>query len=185
LYGLVNIMSKIGRKPIECGPVKVTIEGSRINFDGPKDSGCYDIPSFLQAEMKENNLYVLMPHLNKANKKFWGLHRALLNNKIKGAAKEFEKQIKIIGLGFKGEVKGDSIRFSLGFSHKIDLNIPKGITIESDKSGQNLTLKSINPESLGQFCATIRSLRKPEPYKGTGIRLANEYVVRKEGKKKA
>lgn len=178
-------MSKIGRRPIECGSVNVTVEGQRVNFKGPKDSGCYDLPEFLNAEVKDNALYISMPKLVQANKKFWGLHRALLSNRIKGASKEFEKQIKIIGLGFKAEVKGDSIRFSLGYSHKIDLNIPKGVTVESDKSGQNLTVKSINPEVLGQFCATIRSLRKPEPYKGTGIRVANEYVVRKEGKKKA
>lgn len=178
-------MSKIGRRPIACGPVNITIDGQRVSYKGPKDSGHYDLPSFLKAELKDNNLYVLMPDLVQSNKKFWGLHRALLNHKISGASKEFEKQIKIIGLGFKAELKGTSMRFSLGFSHKIDLDIPKGVTVEIDKSGQNLTLKSINPETLGQFCATIRALRKPEPYKGTGIRLANEYVVRKEGKKKA
>ena len=85
-------MSKIGRRPISCGPVNVTIDGQRVSYKGPKDSGHYDLPSFLKAELKDNNLYVLMPELLQVNKKFWGLHRALLNHKTSGAAKEFENQ---------------------------------------------------------------------------------------------
>lgn len=178
-------MSKIGKMPIDCGPVNVTVDGQRINYKGPKDSGFYDLPNFLNAEIVDNKLIINMPNFTKVNKKFWGLHRALVNNRILGATREFEKHIKIVGLGYKGEINGNKIKFSLGYSHKIDLDIPKGISVESDRSGQNLILKSINPEQLGQFCATIKSLRKTEPYKGTGIRLVDDYVVRKEGKKKS
>ncbi len=118
-------------------------------------------------------------------KRGWGLHRALLANEIYGAEVGFEKKIEINGLGYKASVSGSKVVFALGYSHKIDLNLPEGVTLEVDKSGQKLTFKGSNKELVGQVCSLVRSLRPPEPYKGTGVKLATETIRRKAGKAKA
>ena len=117
-------------------------------------------------------------------KKFWGMHRALLANLIKGAGTKFEKKLEINGLGFKASLAGKQATFVLGYTHKIELAIPEGISLEIDKTGQKLTFKGSNKELLGQVCDTVRSFRVPEPYKGTGIKLEDERIIRKAGKAK-
>jgi large subunit ribosomal protein L6 len=114
----------------------------------------------------------------------WGLHRALLANKITGADKKFEKELRIVGLGFKAVAAGSKLQFTLGYSHKIDFELPKEVSIEIDKTGQILMARSADKEVLGHVCSKIRSLRLPEPYKGTGIQYATEKIRRKVGKKK-
>ena len=99
------------------------------------------------------------------------MHRALLANKIKGIQQDFEKIVQINGLGFKAAVSGSKVVFSLGYSHKIDFNLPKDVTLEVDKTGQRLVFRSPDKEQLGQVCSQVRALRPPEPYKGTGIKL--------------
>ncbi|MBT4577801.1 50S ribosomal protein L6, partial [bacterium] len=115
----------------------------------------------------------------------WGLHRALLANKIKGADVGFVRKLQIIGLGYKAILKGRNIELSLGFSHKINYELPEGVDLSTDKSGQNLTFSSYDKEVLGTVCSQIRSMRPPEPYKGTGVRYDDEIVARKAGKSKA
>ena len=177
-------MSKIGRKPIAVNNVQVEIKGQQIHYKGKKSSGIYELPPFLKADFDGNQIRLTLEE-DRGNKKFWGLHRALLANKIKGAAEAFEKKLQINGLGFKAELSGNKIKFSLGFSHKIEKILPQGVSMEVDKTGQALTLKSANKELLGQVCADIRSLRPPEPYKGTGIKLSTEVIKRKAGKTKS
>jgi large subunit ribosomal protein L6 len=178
-------MSKVGRKPIQIADVVVDIKGNEVHYKGKNASGVHILPSFLRAEMVDKALVLSMPDAIHRNKKFWGLHRALLANKIYGAHTLFEKQLKINGLGFKAEVSGLNVKFSLGFSHKIPLELPKAVSLETDKPGQMLTFKSHDKELLGLICDRVRSLRPPEPYKGTGIQLTTEVVRRKAGKKKA
>jgi large subunit ribosomal protein L6 len=115
----------------------------------------------------------------------WGLHRALLANKIQGAAQGFEKNLEINGLGYKAVPSGRKVVFTLGHSHKIDFELPEGVTLETDKTGQKLSVKSVDKEVLGQVCSLIRALKPPEPYKGTGIKEAGEVITRKAGKTKA
>ena len=177
-------MSKIGRKPIAVNNVQVEIKGQGIHYKGKNASGVYEIPSFLKIDFDGAQIKLTMEE-DRGNKKFWGLHRALLANKIKGAAESFEKKLQINGLGFKAELSGNKIKFSLGFSHKIERILPNGVSMEVDKTGQALTLKSHDKELLGQVCADIRSLRPPEPYKGTGIKLSTEVIKRKAGKTKS
>jgi len=112
------------------------------------------------------------------------MHRALLANAIKGADVGFEKQLKIIGLGYKAALAGNKIVLSLGYSHKIDLPLPKEVSLKIDKTGQLLTFASHDKAMLGEICDKVRSFRTPEPYKGTGIRYTTEEVVRKAGKTK-
>jgi large subunit ribosomal protein L6 len=115
----------------------------------------------------------------------WGMSRALMANAISGAKAPFERIVEIKGLGFKATRVGDSLEFSLGYSHKITCDIPENVTIEIDKTGQKLTLKSFDKEALGAFCDRIKSFRRPEPYKGTGIKLSTETIARKAGKAKS
>jgi len=177
-------MSKIGRKPIDLNNTQVEINGNVISYKGKNASGMHTLPDFLKAESNGKQLKITLTK-DRNNKKFWGLHRALLANKLKGASDLFVKKLQINGLGFKAELTGGKIKLSLGFSHKIEKNLPKDITLEIDKTGQNLTFKSFDKEKLGQICDDIRSLRPPEPYKGTGIKLEEETIIRKAGKTKA
>lgn len=178
-------MSKIGRRPIDVKDVKVELKGSEVSYHGKNSSGVHILPYFLQATLQDGFLKLDMTGNPRQNKKFWGLHRALLANKIFGATKNFEKKLMIKGLGFKAELTGRNIKFSLGYSHKIDFALPDNVSFVVDKTGQNLTLQSFDKELLGKVCDQIRSFRPPEPYKGTGIRYENEVIIRKAGKTKA
>ncbi|QQR53451.1 50S ribosomal protein L6 [bacterium] len=222
-------MSKIGRKPINIDGVAIQIDGQAVHFKGPKSVGVYTLPQPLKAAVKEKQLLITVDQevSDKATRMvadincLWGLHHALLQNKVLGACKEFEKKVKIVGLGCKaefvnktaikqlpnkkyvidrdkktvgivlaGEKKSfDSVDkgllFILGKSHFFYFVLPQGITVEIDKTGQNLIVKSIDPVLLGLCVSKIKQLRKPEPYKGTGIREENEIVRRKAGKTKA
>ena len=179
-------MSKIGRRPIEVGDAKVEIKGNEVHYSGKKSSGVYVLPQELNIVLDGKQLKISAEDkFNSEVRRVWGLHRALLSNIIKGSDSDFEKKIKINGLGFKAIVSGSKVQFSLGFSHKIDLNLPKDVTIETDKSGQLLTVKSFNKDLLGKICSEIRSFRPPEPYKGTGIQYTTEVILRKAGKTKS
>ncbi len=181
-------MSKIGRKPIDISGVTVDVKGQEVHFKGPKSSGTYFLPEILTATI-EGDALALTPSKDASLKKReinreWGMHRALLSNEIIGSRKEFEKLVEIVGLGYKANVSGNKIVFTLGYSHKIDFDVPKGVTITVDKSGQKLTATSASRELLGQVCSDICALRRPEPYKGTGVKLSTEHIVRKAAKGK-
>lgn len=174
-------MSKIGRKPINTEGLTITVDGQNVSYKGPKKSGTYVLPECLNTVVQDN---VIRLELKKdaQEKNLWGLHRALLANELQGAREEFSVDVTIVGLGFKGELKGDTIVFSLGYSHKIDFSIPKEVSVTIDKTGQNLSIKSCSKFLAGDVAQKICALRRPEPYKGTGVRLANEQIFRKVGK---
>jgi large subunit ribosomal protein L6 len=182
-------MSKIGRKPIEIGKTKVEIAGQEITYKGPHASGSYQLPEALVASLEGEQLLITAaekPRMSQRHvNRVWGLHRALLSNKVCGASTPFEKKMEIVGLGFKAAVSGKNVIFSLGFSHKIDFVLPATVTLDVDKTGQKLLFKSPDRDLLGHVCSMVRALRPPEPYKGTGIRLADEEITRKAGKTKA
>ena len=185
-FGKDKRMSNIGRKPIDLGSVAVEVKGSEVHYKGKQASGVYILPLFLDAKKLDNKLKLEFKSTDQQQrlKKFWGMHRALLANLIKGAESVFEKNLEINGLGFKASLAGKKVTLALGYTHKIDLTLPDGISLEIDKTGQKLKFKGINKELLGKVCDTIRSFRAPEPYKGTGIRLENEKIIRKVGKAK-
>lgn len=179
-------MSKIGRKPIDITGVQIQVTGSDVHFKGAKNTGTYTLPQELEAVVTGNQVLTLNP--KKKDRKLndvWGLHRALLANKINGARASFEKDVEIVGLGFKALKSGTKLVFSLGYSHKIDFELPEDVTVDIDKTGQKLAFKSSDKERLGLVCSQIRALRSPEPYKGTGIKLKAEVLLRKAGKAKS
>ena len=178
-------MSNIGRKPIDLGGVQVEVKGQEITYKGKNTSGTYTLPPFLQAEKKENTLKIDLIKPERRFKKFYGLHRALLANRIKGADVGFEQKIEINGLGFKAVLSGKKVTFALGYTNKIELDLPEGISLEVDKTGQKLTFNGFDKELIGQVCDEVRSMRPPEPYKGKGIKLEGERIIRKAGKAKS
>lgn len=176
-------MSKIGRKAIAVGNIQVTVQGQDIAYKGKSVSGHHVLPAGLHAKL-ENGILVIKADnpKDRDSKRLWGLHRALLSNKIKGADKPFEKVLEINGLGFKAAVAGNKLGLTLGFSHKVDVALPAGVTVEIDKTGQRLVFKAADKGVLGEICSYVRSLRPPEPYKGKGVKLATEVIARKAGK---
>lgn len=178
-------MSKIGRKAIDTGSVSISLQGNEVHYKGKKASGVYNIPALLKVELQDKKLSLMPVSKTPEVNKIWGMHRALLANVIKGADIGFEKQLRIVGLGFKALVQGNKIQLTLGKSHKIDVDLPNDVTAETDKTGQLLTLRSSHRENLGEVAAKIRMQRPPEPYKGTGIQYVGEKIIRKAGKAKS
>lgn len=184
-------MSKIGRKPIDIAKnVTIELKGREVHYKGSSIVGVYALPEVLNVKHEANKLFLTLnskafrQELREGNR-VWGLHRALLSNALQGAAAPFEKKMVIKGLGYKAVMSGKKIIFSLGYSHKMDFELPAGVAVTIDKSGQKLSLLSSNKELLGHVCSKIRSLRPPEPYKGTGIRLSTEKILLKAGKTKS
>ncbi len=178
-------MSKIGRRPINSKDVQIDIKGQEVHFKGKKSSGVHVLPSEIKAELADDTIVLTTDLRSSDGNRIWGLNRALLANKIIGANIGFEQKLIITGLGFKAVLTGNKLVFSLGYSHKIDFELPAGITVDIDKTGQILIVKGSDKMMVGQVCSHIRGLRPPEPYKGTGIKLEHEVLIRKAGKTKS
>jgi large subunit ribosomal protein L6 len=185
-------MSRIGKLPIKLqDKVKVALAGQRVNFEGPKGKLAVEVPNpRIKVEVKDGVLTVSRPDDSRDSRALHGLTRALLANAARGVATGFERKLDIRGVGFRAEVKGKQIHFSLGYSHPVVFDLPEGVTAEPDKAARTedglptvgLTLRSANRDLLGQTAVKIRALRPPEPYKGKGIKYSDERVRRKEGK---
>lgn len=183
-------MSKIGRKPIKIDGLTVDVKGQAIHYKGSTASGVYNLAPELNARVEDKSLYLTTKsrdgmsarELSSVNR-LWGLNRALLANELSGAAQEFEKMLEINGLGYKAALADKKIILTLGYSHKIEKDIPNGISIEIDRSGQKVKVKAVDKFLVGQFCSEIRRLREPEPYKGKGIKLQTEVILRKSAGK--
>lgn len=180
-------MSKVGRRAIPLDGVKIDIKGNEIELQGAKGKFVHELPSCLSCSVEDNNKALVLSMKDGGRlkeKALWGLHRALLANKVKGLQSGFEKILRIVGLGYKAQMSGSTMTLTLGFSHKIQYVVPEGVTVAIDKSGQILTLSSIDKLILGEACDAIRSFKRPEPYKGTGIMYDKEVIHRKVGKAK-
>ena len=185
-------MSRIGKLPIKLeDKVKVTVGGGKVNFEGPKGKLSITIPSAdIKVELKDRELLVVRPSDSRQHRAQHGLARAILANAAHGVGTGWEKRLAIRGVGFRAEVKGKQIHFSLGYSHPVVFDLPEGVTAEVGKTPRteeqlptlDLTLRSNDRHLLGQVAVNIRALRPPEPYKGKGIKLHDEVVRRKEGK---
>jgi large subunit ribosomal protein L6 len=177
-------MSKIGRKPISFKSAKVDVKDRLITISSPKVKFVHELPEQISVVLKPNLLKLDMKENTRENRILLGLHRALIANKIKGVEIGFEQKLTIVGLGFKAQLAGKNLTFNLGYTHKIDLALPDGISVEIDKTGQHIIVRSADKFLLGNVCDRIRSFRFPEPYKGTGIIKENEIIKRKAGKTK-
>ncbi|MBX2888217.1 MAG: 50S ribosomal protein L6 [Ferruginibacter sp.] len=180
-------MSRIGKKPIEI-PQGVTVTVSKDNtiaVKGPKGELKEAIDRDMKVELKDNILEVVRPTDQIRHRALHGLYRSLLKNMVKGVTDGYSKQLELVGVGFKASNQGNLLDLSLGYSHNIVFDIPKELKVETaNEKGKNptVTLSGIDKQLLGQVCAKIRSLRKPEPYKGKGVKFAGEILRRKAGK---
>jgi large subunit ribosomal protein L6 len=178
-------MSRIGKQPIAI-PAGVTVEITDIvTIKGAKGTLTFNILPGVKVAQEEGKIVVSVENSEESQQRaFWGLTRAMLQNMVVGVSEGYSKALEIIGVGYKFDVKGpQKLELALGFSHKVNVDAPAGITIEADKEEKNrIIIKSHDKQLLGYFAAYIRSLKKPEPYKGKGIRYVGEHVRRKAGK---
>lgn len=175
-------MSRIGKKQIEIPTgADITVDGSMVKVKGSKGEISREIDSRILINKEGSIITLSLKNPAESLSALWGTYASHIINMIEGVTKGFAKKLEIQGIGFKAEIKGDSIVFNLGFSHPITVVIPKGITVASDKS--ILTIEGIDKEAVGAFAAKIRDLKKPEPYKGKGVRYLGEHVTIKQGKK--
>ena len=175
-------MSRIGKKPVEFpAGVKVHQENAFIRIDGPKGSLSMPLPPGVQVQVESGAITVRSVSENRKEKAYQGLVRTLLRNMVTGVSAGFEKGLEISGVGYRAEIKDRTLKLLLGFSTPVEYAIPEGIDIKVDKQ-VNLVVGGINKELVGRVAAEIRSLKKPEPYKGKGIKYAGERIRRKVGK---
>lgn len=175
-------MSRVGKRPIEIPQgVKINIDSTSIEVVGPKGTLSLNIPEGISVETKDNTALVIRKSDEKAHRAKHGLIRALTNNMVKGVTEGFSKELEIIGVGFKAQLSGEKLIINLGFSHPIEYQIPKGITITAPKPTQ-VKVEGIDKQQVGEVAAEIRNFYKPEPYKGKGVRYVGEYVRKKAGK---
>ena len=176
-------MSRIGKAPITIpSGVEVTISSNSVTVKGPKGTLTRPLIGGITVRQEESTLLVERPDDLRESRSLHGLTRALVNNMIVGVTDGFQKELEIIGVGYRAEAKGPSaLRLNLGFSHPVDFPGPDGVTFEVPAQTR-IIVKGIDKELVGQVAANIRSIRKPEPYKGKGVRYAGERVLRKAGK---
>jgi large subunit ribosomal protein L6 len=175
-------MSRIGRLPIEIPTgVDVTVTGSAVTVKGPKGELALTVASPIEVKIEDGQLLVSRPDDERESRSLHGLTRTLIANQIIGVTTGYSKGLEIVGTGYRVQAKGSSLEFALGFSHSITVDPPAGISFAVEGNNK-LTVHGIDKQAVGEVAANIRKLRKPEPYKGKGVRYAGEVVRRKAGK---
>jgi len=176
-------MSRIGKMPIPIPPdVQVTIRGSEVTVKGPQGELSRTFHRDMSVSMQDNQLIVTRPTDHRLHRSLHGLTRALLANMVQGVHEGFRKELEVVGVGYRAQMDGDKLVLMVGYSHPVEMVPPPGITIDVAKGYRNIEVRGVDKDLVGQVAAEIRAVRKPEPYKGKGIRYAGEYVRRKAGK---
>ncbi len=178
-------MSRVGKKPIDIpNGVEVNINNTTIKVKGPKGELQWDFPASMSVSVRDNQIVVERPDDTRQKRALHGLTRSLIANMVKGVSEGFKKEMEIVGVGYRVDLKGDTLIFGLGYSHPVEFKLPEGIKAEVDHKARpiKLTLTGIDKQLLGQTAANIRALRPPDSYKGKGIRYADERLKLKPGK---
>ena len=177
-------MSRIGQSPVSIKEnVEANLENKSLKIKGPKGFLEMEVSNSVDLKINDDNILIENKDNTLKGKANWGTTRALINNMVIGVTTGFSKNLEIVGVGYRGAVSGKKLTLNLGLSHSVEIDIPDDIEVKMD-GNTKLTISSVNKQKLGQFCSVIRSKRPPEPFKGKGIRYADEYIIRKEGKKK-
>ena len=175
-------MSRIGRKPISLPQgVEVTVEGNLVSVKGPKGSLAQVIPEGITIVKEDGNILVNRPDDTKMLRSYHGLTRSLVANMVEGVSNGFEKKLELVGVGYRAQLQGEKLVINIGFSHPVEIDPPEGIQFEVP-AVTKITVKGIDKQLVGNTAAHIRAIRKPEPYKGKGIKYENEVIRRKAGK---
>ena len=177
-------MSRIAKFPIKLpAGVQVTLAGQRVSVKGPKGTLAFEMHADVRVKQDGQQLQFAVREGSADASKFAGTARAVVANMVNGVAKGYEKQLELVGVGYKAQVQGKKLNLALGFSHPVDYPVPDGITVETP-SQTEIIIKGASKQLVGQVAADIRGFRPPEPYKGKGVRYATERVILKEAKKK-
>ncbi len=177
-------MSRIGGKPIPVPEkVSVDIKDRAVKVKGPKGEMDLALVDEVEAEMEDGSVVVKPLGEDKRSRSMWGMQRSLLANMVTGVSEGFERKLEITGVGYRAQMKGKNLNLQLGFSHDVLFETPDGIEIKCP-SQTEIIISGIDKQKVGQVAAKIRGYRPPEPYKGKGVRYADEFILRKEGKKK-
>ncbi|MCY4541636.1 MAG: 50S ribosomal protein L6 [Rhodobacteraceae bacterium] len=177
-------MSRIGKNPVPIpDSVKAGLDGDKVSVEGPLGSQAVTVAPEARVSMKDGTFVVSPVSDSKKAREQWGLMRSLIANSVTGVTTGFRRELLITGVGYRAQMRGDVLNMVLGLSHEVNVKAPDGVTIETPSTGR-IIVKGINKQQVGQTAAEIRRWRPPEPFKGKGIRYADEYVYRKVGKKK-
>ena len=177
-------MSRIGKKPVAVpSGVTASIEGKTLSVKGPKGTLTLGMSDEIAYAVEDGQISIKPANDGKAARAFWGLQRTLVSNLVEGVTNGFTKTLDITGVGYRAQSQGKTLRLQLGYSHDVNYDVPDGIEIKTPDN-TTVEISGIDKQKVGQVAAEIRRWRKPEPYKGKGIRYRGEYIFRKEGKKK-
>ena len=177
-------MSRIGKKPVELpSGVTASISGQTVEVKGPKGTRSFTATDDVTITMEDNTVKVDPRGKSKRARQQWGMSRTQIQNLVTGVTDGFKKELEINGVGYRAQMQGNVLKLNLGYSHDVDFTVPEGVTVTAPKP-TIVIVEGNDQQQVGQVAANIREWRKPEPYKGKGIKYVDEYIFRKEGKKK-
>ena len=177
-------MSRIGKKPVEVpSGVTATVSGQKVDMKGPKGTLSFTATDDVTITLDGNEISVKPRGTSKRARQQWGMARSMVANLVQGVTEGFKKELEINGVGYRAQMQGNTLKLSLGYSHEVNFEVPQGVTVTTPKQTE-IVVEGIDPQLVGQVAANIREWRRPEPYKGKGIKYKDEYIFRKEGKKK-
>ena len=177
-------MSRIGKKPVAI-PTGVTanIENGTLTVKGPKGTLSMGLADDVEYKLEDGSISVTPANDTRRSRDFWGMQRTLVSNLVEGVTDGFTKVLEITGVGYRASAQGKKLKLQLGYSHDVDLDVPEGLEVKTPDQ-TTIEISGIDKQAVGQFAANVRRWRKPEPYKGKGIKYRGEFIFRKEGKKK-
>ena len=177
-------MSRIGKKPVAIpSGVSANIEGDTLSVKGPKGTLSMGLSDLIDYKVEGDEIQVNPANDTQKARSYWGMQRTLVSNLVEGVTEGFTKVLEISGVGYRAQAQGKKLKLQLGYSHDVDLEVPEGLEVKTPDQ-TTVEISGIDKQAVGQFAAEIRRWRKPEPYKGKGIKYRGEYIFRKEGKKK-
>ncbi|MBT31154.1 MAG: 50S ribosomal protein L6 [Thalassobius sp.] len=177
-------MSRIGKKPVELpSGVSASVSGQTIEVKGAKATQSFTATDDVTIAVEDNAVVITPRGKSKRARQQWGMSRTMVANMVQGVTTGFKKELEINGVGYRAQMQGNTLKLNLGYSHEVNFEVPDGVTVTAPKPTE-IVVEGNDPQLVGQVAANIREWRKPEPYKGKGIKYKDEYIFRKEGKKK-
>ena len=177
-------MSRIGKKPVELpSGVTASVSGQTVEVKGPKGAQTFTATDDVTIAVEDNVVNVSPRGSSKRARQQWGMSRTMVQNMVTGVTDGFKKELEIQGVGYRAQMQGNTLKLSLGYSHEVNFEVPNGVTVTAPKPTE-VVIEGQDAQLVGQVAANIREWRRPEPYKGKGIRYKGEFIFRKEGKKK-
>ncbi|MCC5989445.1 MAG: 50S ribosomal protein L6 [Pararhodobacter sp.] len=177
-------MSRIGKQPVELpSGVTATVSGQTIEVKGPKGTRSFTANDDIDIKLDGNVINVAPRSQSKRARQQWGMSRTMVANLAQGVTEGFKRELELVGVGYRAAMQGKDLKLQLGYSHEVIFNVPEGVSVSTPKPTE-IVIEGADQQQVGQVAANIREWRRPEPYKGKGIRYKGEYIFRKEGKKK-